>query len=50
MALADGLPIITPSVRTRASPGEPRSKPIGGTGDQVMGGMPPHDLMIRQAA
>nr|BAF03305.1 hypothetical protein [Novosphingobium sp. KA1] len=31
----------TPSVRTRDWPGEPRSRPIGGSGNQIMGGMPP---------
>ncbi len=40
-ALADGSPITTLSVRTRAWPGEPRSRPIGGSGNQIMGGMPP---------
>jgi hypothetical protein len=42
--------ITTPSVRTRAWPEEPQWRPIGGSGNQIMGGMPPHDLMIKQAA
>ncbi|SEK05911.1 hypothetical protein SAMN05518849_13922, partial [Sphingobium sp. AP50] len=40
----------TPSVRTQAWPEKPRSRPIGGSGNQIMGGMPPHDLMIKQVA
>src|SRR3989344_5765135 len=41
LALAGGSPITTPSVRTRAWAGEPQSRPIGGSDNQIMGGLPP---------
>jgi putative transposase len=45
--LAGVSPITTPSVRTRALPEKPRSRPIGGPRNQIMGACPP-DLMINR--